>query len=76
MVTVTLVAVVVVALAFAAALARGIVGEIILVQWAAKCLYEAAATPITYVVAGHLKRKEGVDVYDRDTRFSPFAVSG
>lgn len=37
-----------------------------------KVLYEALATPLTYVVVGFLKRTEGVDVYDEGTDFSPF----
>ena len=45
------------------------------VQWLAKSAYEAAATPLTYLVVGHLKRREGLDVYDRDTRFNPLLVS-
>ncbi|HEX8679635.1 MAG TPA: queuosine precursor transporter, partial [Chthoniobacterales bacterium] len=40
-----------------------------------KVLYEAAATPVTYAVVNRLKRAEGVDVYDRDTNFNPFARS-
>lgn len=38
-----------------------------------KVLYEAAATPLTYLVVNTLKRAEGVDVYDTRTDFSPFA---
>jgi uncharacterized integral membrane protein (TIGR00697 family) len=38
-----------------------------------KVLYEAAATPATYAVVNFLKRKEGVDVYDYQTNFNPFA---
>jgi hypothetical protein len=64
-----------VTLAFVGTMPMGIVGEIILIQWAAKCLYEAAATPITYIVVAYLKRAEGVDVYDRGTRFNPFVLS-
>lgn len=45
-------------------------------QWAAKSLYEALATPLTYLVVGFLKRSEGVDHYDRGTRFNPLAVRG
>jgi queuosine precursor transporter len=37
-----------------------------------KVLYEAAATPLTYLVVNRLKRAEGIDVYDRDTNFNPF----
>lgn len=44
----------------------------IVTQWLAKSVYEAAVTPLTYVVVNFLKRKEGVDVYDHDTRFNPF----
>jgi hypothetical protein len=43
-------------------------------QWAAKVLYETAATPLTYLVVRFLKRSEGVDHYDRHTRFNPLAL--
>ena len=43
-------------------------------QWLFKICYEALATPITYLVVNKLKRAEGIDVYDTDTRFTPFAV--
>jgi len=29
---------------------------------------------VTYLVVGLLKRHEGVDVYDEDTDFTPFAT--
>ena len=45
-------------------------------QWAAKSLYEALATPLTYLVVGFLKRSEGIDHYDRQTRFNPLALRG
>jgi len=35
---------------------------------------EALFTPVTYGVVGFLKRAENEDYYDRDTRFSPFAL--
>jgi uncharacterized integral membrane protein (TIGR00697 family) len=44
-------------------------------QWLFKVCYETAATPLTYLVVNFLKRREGVDVYDRDTKFSPFALA-
>ena len=34
---------------------------------------EALLTPVTYAVVGWLKRREGVDVFDTGTDFSPFA---
>jgi uncharacterized integral membrane protein (TIGR00697 family) len=39
-----------------------------------KVVYEALATPVTYLIVGFLKRSEGVDKYDYDTRFTPFAT--
>lgn len=46
----------------------------ILTQWTIKVIYEVAATPLTYLVVTYLKRKEGIDVYDRDTQFNPLAL--
>jgi uncharacterized integral membrane protein (TIGR00697 family) len=46
----------------------------IVTQWLMKTVYEAAVTPLTYVVVRFLKRHEGVDVYDRNTRFNPLLV--
>jgi len=48
---------------------------IIITHWVFKSLYEILATPLTYVIVGFLKRREGLDVYDRDTRLNPFAIS-
>jgi hypothetical protein len=54
--------------------AQGLLGAV-LVQWLAKSAYEAAATPLTYLAVGWLKRREGLDVYDRETQFNPLLVS-
>lgn len=43
-------------------------------QWLVKSLYEALATPLTYLVVGLLKRHENVDVYDHDIDFNPFRL--
>ncbi len=43
-------------------------------QWLAKTLYEALATPFTYLIVNFLKGREGIDVYDRDTRFNPLRI--
>ncbi|MBW1818870.1 MAG: queuosine precursor transporter [Deltaproteobacteria bacterium] len=42
-------------------------------QWLAKSAYEAAATPLTYAAVRFLKRREGKDAYDRDTKFNPLS---
>lgn len=41
--------------------------------YAFKVLYEAAATPLTYLAVNALKRSERADVYDEGTDFNPFA---
>jgi hypothetical protein len=46
--------------------------KVLATQWALKVGWEALLTPVTYAVVGFLKRREGVDVYDRDTDFTPF----
>jgi uncharacterized integral membrane protein (TIGR00697 family) len=46
----------------------------IVTQWLVKTLYEAAVTPLTYAVVYFLKRREGLDVYDYQTRFNPLLV--
>lgn len=40
-----------------------------------KVVYEAAMTPVTYLVVNWLKRAEGVDVMDTNTDFTPFKVT-
>ena len=45
---------------------------VLFTQWALKVGWEVLLTPVTYAVVGWLKRAEGVDVFDRNTDFSPF----
>ena len=44
-------------------------------QWLVKSAYEALATPLTYAMVGFLKRREGIDTYDRGISFNPFVWS-
>jgi len=43
----------------------------IVAQWLSKSAYEAIVTPLTYGAVNFLKKKEGLDTFDYDTRFSP-----
>jgi len=62
-------------LAFAGAIpAKGLIIAII-TQWLAKSIYEALVTPLTYMAVNFLKRKEGMDVYDLQTKFNPLVIS-
>jgi uncharacterized integral membrane protein (TIGR00697 family) len=49
--------------------------QVVLSQWLIKTAWEALLTPVTYALVGFLKRREGVEVFDTDTDFSPFARS-
>jgi len=46
----------------------------ILFGWLFKVTYEIIITPITVLVINWLKRYEGIDHYDTETNFNPFAV--
>jgi len=46
--------------------------KVLLTQWALKVSWEVLLTPVTYLVVGWLKRREGMDVYDEATDFTPF----
>ena len=49
-----------------------LVVKVLLTQWALKVGWEVVLTPATYAAVGWLKAKEGVDVYDEATDFTPF----
>ena len=51
-----------------------LVVTVLFTQWALKVGWEVVLTPVTYAVVGFLKRREGVDVYDWGTDFSPFGT--
>jgi hypothetical protein len=48
---------------------------VMLTQWVLKVSWEVLLTPLTYAVIGFLKRREGVDVYDEQTDFTPFRAA-
>ena len=49
--------------------------HVMLVNWLFKVTWEIILTPFTYWIVAFLKRHEGVDVFDTDTDFSPFATA-
>lgn len=46
--------------------------KVLVTQWVLKVGWEVLLTPLTYIVVGFLKRREGLDVYDEGTDFTPF----
>jgi uncharacterized integral membrane protein (TIGR00697 family) len=65
--------IVVITIAFGGRTSIGTIVSLIISGYGAKVIYEALATPLTYMVVNFLKRAEGVDVFDQGTNFSPFA---
>jgi hypothetical protein len=51
-----------------------LVMKVLVTQWVLKVSWEAILTPVTYAVVGFLKRREGVDVFDEGTNFTPFSA--
>jgi uncharacterized integral membrane protein (TIGR00697 family) len=56
----------------AAGWTTGQIVSVVAIQWVIKVSWEILLTPVTYAVVGALKRREGVEVFDTDTNFSPF----
>jgi len=58
----------------AAGWTNDLVLKVLVTQWVLKVGWEAILTPATYAVVGFLKRREGIDVYDEGTDFTPFRM--
>ncbi|HEX7821344.1 MAG TPA: queuosine precursor transporter [Sphingobium sp.] len=46
--------------------------QVVISQFFLKTAWEALLTPVTYMVVNGLKRREGLDIFDEQTDFSPF----
>jgi uncharacterized integral membrane protein (TIGR00697 family) len=66
--------VIVMVLAFAGTVPAGSIFKLVVSSYLGKVLYEVLATPMTYAVVNFLKRREGVDTFDRGISFSPFRL--
>ncbi|MGB5076770.1 MAG: queuosine precursor transporter [Sphingorhabdus sp.] len=49
-----------------------VVLTVMLTNWLLKLTWEIVLTPVTYATVGWLKRREGVDIFDQGTDFTPF----
>jgi uncharacterized integral membrane protein (TIGR00697 family) len=66
--------VVFVTLAFGGTIPAGVLAGLVVGQWAVKVVYEAAATPLTYLAVGWLKSREHLDTFDHHTHFNPLRL--
>jgi uncharacterized integral membrane protein (TIGR00697 family) len=53
----------------------GLFLNLLLTNYLLKCLIEMIMTPVTYAAVRVLKRKEGIDTYDRGEKYNPFRLS-
>lgn len=53
----------------------GLVVRVMIVNWLMKVAWETLLTPFTYLVVNTLKRREGFDLFDRGTDFTPFRAA-
>ncbi|OGC89547.1 MAG: transporter [candidate division Zixibacteria bacterium RBG_16_53_22] len=59
-------------IAFGGAIPNSLLLTVVISNYIFKVGFEAVFTPITYAVVNFLKRREGMDVFDRGTNFNPF----
>jgi len=60
--------------AFYGILPASLIVDLMLSGYVFKVVYEAAATPLVYAIVGWLKRAEGFDHFDTNTKFTPFKL--
>jgi len=61
-------------IAFYGIYSGGLIWTIFISNYIFKVAFEIIFTPGTYSIVGFLKKKEGLEVFDRQTNFNPFAL--
>lgn len=64
--------VIVMTIAFWGSINSQMIRDLIITGYLVKVGYEAAATPVTYLIVNFLKKAEGIDLFDDATDFNPF----
>ena len=65
--------IIVITIAFWGRIDGTMIRDLIVTAYLLKVAYEAAATPVTYLIVNFLKKAEGIDLFDDKTDFNPFA---
>ena len=65
--------VIVMTIAFWGRIDGTMIRDLIVTGYLLKVGYEAAATPVTYLIVNFLKKAEGIDLFDDSTDFNPFS---
>ncbi len=63
-----------IAAAFAGKVPTPVLFQMMLAQYLFKVGYEVVLTPLTYLIVGAIKRREGVDTYDTGVAYNPFKL--
>jgi queuosine precursor transporter len=63
-----------IAIGFAGSVPGPVLFQMMLAQYLFKVAYETLLTPLTYLVVGAVKRREGVDVFDSGVAYNPFKL--
>jgi queuosine precursor transporter len=63
-----------IAIGFAGGVPAPVLFQMMLAQYLFKVAYEVLFTPLTYLIVGAIKRKEGVDVFDKGIAYNPFRL--
>jgi uncharacterized integral membrane protein (TIGR00697 family) len=63
-------------LGFVGSVPLAVLLQMMIAQYAFKVAYEVLLTPLTYLVVGRVKAREGVDTFDRGIAYNPFGIGG
>ena len=65
-----------ISIGFAGIVPGPVLAQMIAAQYLFKVVYEVVLTPVTYLVVGAVKRREGVDTFDKGVAYNPFRLGG
>jgi uncharacterized integral membrane protein (TIGR00697 family) len=63
-------------ISFAGSVPTPVLFQMMIAQYLFKVFYEVVLTPVTYAIVGIVKRREGVDTFDRGVAYNPFRIGG
>jgi queuosine precursor transporter len=63
-----------ISIGFALTVPGPVLVQMMVAQYLFKVAYEIVLTPVTYLVVGAIKRREGVDTFDKGVAYNPFKI--
>jgi queuosine precursor transporter len=65
-----------ISIGFAGSVPGPVLLQMMIAQYLFKVGYEVVLTPVTYLVVGAVKRREGIDTFDKGVAYNPFRLGG